>query len=120
MQDCAQGMWACSNRTCQFPSFPPSNPGIGGIRHTTDRCITAIKPCSKSINEMTSFIGVPGLPSLQQVTTGLLHLFAFDVEKAREGEACGIIDIRKYNITFTLLAILEYQAPNTRTNRYHQ
>ena len=81
MQDCPQGMGACSNRTCQFPSFPPPNPGIGGIGHTTDRCITAIKPYSKSINEMTSFIGLPGLPSLQQVTTGLLHLFAFDVEK---------------------------------------
>ena len=51
-------------QSCQFP-------GIGGIGHTTDRCITAIKPCS---NEMTSFIG---LPCLQHVTTGLLHLFAY-------------------------------------------
>ena len=51
MQDCARGMGACSNRTCQ------PNPGIEGIGQTTDRCITAIKPCSKTINEMS-----PSLP----------------------------------------------------------
>ena len=59
MQDCAEGMGACSNRICQFPFFPPPNPGIG---HTTDRCIVAIKSCSKTINFMKWPHYRPSLP----------------------------------------------------------
>ena len=35
MQDCTPGMGTCSIRTCQFPSYLPSSPGIEGMGHTT-------------------------------------------------------------------------------------